>query len=164
MNVGKNKPYAILVFGAPMSGKTSFAEHFSETVKAPFLNCPKLEKDYHVSRKLAHELIRQLTKSQSTIIIEGLIDTEAERNEIRKLFKEAGYKPILIWVQTDLNTIKQRMRRAYRTLNEAKAALASSYEHIEAPSEAEQPLVISGKHTYQTQCRNVISRLPDFNA
>ena len=90
------------------------------------------------------------------------MDTESQRNDMRKALTEAGYNPVLVWVQTDLNAIKQRMRHAYKTLGEAKAALAESYERIEAPSEDEEPLVISGKHTYQTQCRNVINRLSDI--
>jgi hypothetical protein len=54
------------------------------------------------------------------------------------------------------------MRHAYHTLDEAKSALAESYERIEAPSDAEKVLVISGKHTHQTQCRNVINGLDSF--
>ena len=88
------------------------------------------------------------------------MDTEEKRKELRDLFTKAGYKTVLIWVQTDLNAIKQRMRHHYKKLDEAKAALKESYENIEAPNESEEPLVISGKHTYQTQCKNVLSRLP----
>lgn len=162
MNIGNSKPYAILVFGAPMSGKTTFAAHLSDSIKAPFFNFPELQSKHRLSRKLAIDIIKNMTKGQAPFIIEGLLDTESDRDEIRKLLTEAGYCPALIWVQTDLNAIKQRMRHAYRTLDEAKTALASSYEHIEAPSEAEKVLVISGKHTYQTQCKNVINNLSSF--
>lgn len=161
MNIGKSKPYAILVFGAPKSGKTTFAEHFSQTINAPFLNLTHLVNEYHVSKKLAVELISQIAKSKSTLILEGSIDTEAQRKEMRETLEKLGYKPILVWVQTDLNTIKQRMRQAYRTLDEAKDALSKALNHIEAPADDEKTIVISGKHTYQTQCRNVINRLTD---
>ena len=161
MSTGKSKPYAILVFGAPKSGKTSFAEHFSQAINAPYLNLTHLINEYHVSKKLAAELIIQIAKSRSTIIIEGLIDTEAQRKDMRTLLEKCGYKPVLVWIQTDLNTIKQRMRSAYRTLPEAKAALEKAISHIEAPADSEKTIVISGKHTYQTQCRNVVNRLTD---
>ena len=162
MDTGKKKPYAILVFGAPMSGKTTFAEHFSESINAPFLNLSKLEKEFKVSQKLEIELVNQFAKSKATIIIEGHLDTEAERKEIRDILGKAGYKTVVVWVQTDLNAIKQRMRHAYKSLDRAKAALSASYERIEAPTAEERPLVISGKHTYQTQCKNVINRLPEY--
>lgn len=160
MNIGKSKPYAILVFGAPMSGKTTFAEHFSDSINAPFYNFPKLIEKYKFDHELALEMLKITAKGKNTIIVEGEMDTEERRNEMRELFKKAGYQTVLVWVQTDLNAIKQRMRHHYKKLDEAKAALKESYDHIEAPNDSESPLVISGKHTYQTQCKNVLSRLP----
>ena len=144
---GKSKPYAILVFGAPMSGKTTFAEQFSARFNAPFLNLSELHDEYKLTRKLAMVLIQQLTKCKQTLVLEGGLDTEKQRNEIKDLLAKAGYRPILIWVQTDLNAIKHRMRHKYKK--------------IEAPSELERPLVISGKHTFQTQCKNVLTGLSD---
>lgn len=163
MNVGKSKPYAILVFGAPMSGKTCFAEQFSASIKAPYLNFSQLAKKHNLDRETALTIMRQLAISKGTVIIEGMMDKESDRSEIRKIFKDAGYTPIMIWIQTDLNTIKQRMRHAYKTLQAAKAAFAKSYENIEAPSETEEHIVISGKHTYQTQYKNVTNSLSDTN-
>ena len=96
MDTGKKKPYAILVFGAPMSGKTTFAEHFSESINAPFLNLSKLEKEFKVSQKLEIELVNQFAKSKATIIIEGHLDTEAERKEIRDILGKAGYKTVVV--------------------------------------------------------------------
>jgi gluconate kinase len=158
---GKSKPYAILVFGAPMSGKTTFAEQFSARFNAPFLNLSELHDEYKLTRKLAMVLIQQLTKCKQTLVLEGGLDTEKQRNEIKDLLAKAGYRPILIWVQTDLNAIKHRMRHKYKKLDDAKSALAEQYKKIEAPSELERPLVISGKHTFQTQCKNVLTGLSD---
>ena len=38
----KTKPRAILVFGAPCSGKTTFCEKFSRRFKAPYYNLQQL--------------------------------------------------------------------------------------------------------------------------
>ncbi len=162
MTNGKKKPYAILVFGAPMSGKTSFAEHFSTSIEAPFINFDKLQREQKLSRKSVIEFIRIMSRGKQTIIVEGMGETESNREEMRKLFDELGYQTVLIWVQTDMNAIKQRMLHRYKKLADAKAALSASYEHLEAPTEAENPLVISGKHTAQTQIKNVLSRLADL--
>ena len=158
---GKSKPYAILVFGAPMSGKTTFAEQFSARFNAPFLNLSELYDEHKLTRKLTIVLIQQLTKCKQTLILEGGLDTEKQRNEIKEVLTKSGYKPVLIWVQTDLNAIKHRMRHKYKKLEDAKNALAEQYKKIEAPSELEQPLVISGKHTFQTQCKNVLAGLSE---
>ena len=156
---GKSKPYAILVFGAPMSGKTTFADQFSARFNAPFLNLSELREQCNISRKVATNLIAQISKCKQTLVIEGGLDTEKQRNEFRKMLTQAGYLPVLVWVQTDLNEIKHRMRHKYHKIEDAKIALANSYKKIEAPSEDEDPLVISGKHTFQTQCKNVLNGL-----
>ncbi len=158
---GKSKPYAILVFGAPMSGKTTFADQFSARFNAPFLNISELREQFNISRKVAINLIAQISKCKQTLVVEGGLDTEKQRNEIRKMLERAGYRPVLVWVQTDLNEIKHRMRHKYKKLDDAKIALANSYKKIEAPSEDEDPLVISGKHTFQTQCKNVLTGLSE---
>ena len=158
---GKSKPYAILVFGAPMSGKTTFAEKFSERFNAPYLNLSELHEQYRVSRKVALILITQITKCKQTLIIEGAIDSERQRNEVRDFLTKAGYIPVLVWVQTDLNGIKQRMRHKYSRASEAKAVLEESYRKIEAPADYEDPIVISGKHMFQTQCRNILTGISD---
>ena len=158
---GKSKPYAILVFGAPMSGKTTFADQFSARFNAPFLNLSQLHEECHITRKVALNLILQIAKCKQTLVIEGALDTEKQRDEIRNILEEAGYRPVLGWVQTDLNEIKHRMRHHYRKLEDAKNALADSYKKIEAPSDDENPLVISGKHTFSTQCKNVLTGLSE---
>ena len=144
---GKSKPYAILVFGAPMSGKTTFAEQFSAKFNAPFLNFNDLREQCRLTRKVALILIEQLAKCKKTLVIEGGLDTEKQRNEIRDILSRAGYNPVLIWVQTDLNAIKQRMRKKFHNV----------------PADYEDFLVISGKHMFQTQYKNVLVSLSERN-
>ena len=124
---GKSKPYAILVFGAPMSGKTTFAKQFSQRFNAPFLNINELYEQYKISRKMAMILVSEIAKCKQTIIVEGGLNTEKQRNEMKKLLADAG----------------------------------SSYKKLEAPAESENPLVISGKHTFQTQCKNVLTGISE---
>lgn len=156
---GKSKPYALLVFGAPKSGKTTFAEQFSAFYSAPFLNLTALQDEHKISLKAALALISQLTKSHQSLIIEGANDTEKQRAKLRKLLLDANYTPVLIWIQTDLDTIKKRLRRGSRNLSEAKTILSSALNRIEAPNDTEAPLVISGRHTFKTQCKSVLGGL-----
>ena len=154
---GKSKPYAILVFGAPMSGKTTFAEQFSKKYHAPFLNIAELHEKHRITRKVATVLISEIAKCGQTIVVEGGLDTEKQRTEIKQLLSKSGYLPVLVWVQTDIVAIKHRMRHKHHDLATAKAELEKSYQRLEAPADNEQALVISGKHTFQTQCKNVLA-------
>ena len=56
------------------------------------------------------------------MVLEGGLDNEKQRNEIKDILTKHGYRPVLVWVQTDLNAIKHRMRHKYNTIAEAKAA------------------------------------------
>lgn len=161
---GKSKPYAILVFGAPMSGKTTFAEQFSNRFSTPFLNLSELHEKFHIPREAARVLIAEFSKCHQTLIIEGGLNTEKQREEMRRILQKNGYSSILVWVQTDVTTIKHRMHHKYHTLAAAKTAFDAGYKHIEAPTEVENALVISGKHTFQTQCKNVLTGISERTA
>ena len=121
----------------------------------------KLKEQFKISRKLGLVIVKEIAKCKQNIIIEGALDTERQREEMRTLLKTAGYMPILVWVQTDQVAIKHRLRTKFKKPSEAKAFLDSAYKNIEAPAESEMPLVISGKHTFRTQCSNVLAGLSE---
>lgn len=155
----KVQPRALLVFGAPCSGKTTFAEQFSTQFKAPFFNLSELQKESGLTREHILLIVRQIAKTGQTLIIEGGLDTEAERTEIRNILREAGYNPALIWVQADATTIRNRLRSKLRSTAKAKAEYDAKIDVMEAPSESEAPIVLSGKHTYATQLKHVLTQL-----
>ena len=118
----KAQPRAILVFGAPCSGKTTFSEKFSDKFKAPFYNLNDIAEEHGFDRKTQLIILDLLAKTHQNIIIEGGLDTEKERDEIRKIFKKAGYNPSLIWIQTDIATIKNRLKNKLKSVAKAKTA------------------------------------------
>jgi predicted kinase len=156
---GKSKPYAILVFGAPCSGKTAFAEKFSSQFKAPYFNFDDLESEHNINRKTTLIIIEQVVKSGQTIVIEGGINTEDDRDEIRKLLKSAGYQSVLVWIQTDVMTLKNRLKARLKSVDKAKVEFDRRINMLEAPADSELPVVLSGKHTFATQLKMVLSHL-----
>ena len=86
-------------------------------------------------------------------------------NEERRVYRKArkyGYEPALIWVQTDTNTIRQRLKSQYRSVSKAKTAYDKAVAEMEAPTDIEHPIILSGKHTFETQTRHVIAGLADL--
>ena len=81
----KTKPRAILVFGAPCSGKTTFCEKFSQRFKAPYYNLQSLREEADFTEKQIHVVLEAISKTGQNIVIEGGLDTENERNAVRKL-------------------------------------------------------------------------------
>lgn len=155
----KAQPRAILVFGAPCSGKTTFSEKFSDKFKAPFYNLNEIGEQHGFDRKALLTILEFIAKTHQNVIIEGGLDTEKDREEIRKIFRKAGYNPSLVWIQTDITTIKNRLKVKLKSVAKAKTEYDEKMAQLEAPSEAEDVIVLSGKHTFETQLTHVLSQL-----
>ena len=101
----KNKPRVLLVFGAPASGKTTFAEKFAKKSGLASYDLKTLIEEYGFTYEMIMVLVEQILKTGQTILIEGAIDTERDRAKVRNMARKYRYEPALIWIQTDTNTI-----------------------------------------------------------
>lgn len=151
-----SQPHLLIMVGMPGSGKSFFAEKFSETFNAPYISHDKIIEitggNNQLSAKYLSHLLHELFKTSHTIIVDGMADTRAQRSELRRLAQEAKYKPLFIWVQTDETTAKARAAKV-------NSAYRGERKFI-PPSIAEQPIaVISGKHTYATQAKVILKNL-----
>lgn len=158
----KNKPRALLVFGAPCSGKTTFGEKFAKKFGLAFYDFTKLKEEDKFTRENLLVILELLVRTGQTLVIEGEIDTEKDRMEMRNILRSHGYEPALIWIQTDITTIRQRLKMRYKSVSKAKDAYDKAINEMEAPTEAERPIILSGKHTFETQTRHVIAGLADL--
>ena len=95
------------------------------------------------------------------MMIEGGLATEKEREEMRNILHAAGYEVALIWIQTDVMTIRMRMKTRYKTVARAKEAYDVQVEGLEAPAEYEHPIILSGKHTFETQTKHILAGLAE---
>ncbi len=148
-----------MVFGAPCSGKTTFCKKFSERFGTPFYDLTELKEQHRFTRKNILLVLNMLAQTGKNILVEGELDSEAKRAEIRRIFVKAGYNPSLVWIQTDMNTIKARLKMRLRSAAKAKDLYETKVEKMEAPAEFEKAIILSGKHTFQTQMNHVLSQL-----
>lgn len=158
----RNRPRALLVFGAPASGKTTFAEKFAKRFGLAYYDFAELMAEYELPREVILIMLTEILKTGQTIVIEGCIDTESDRAEIRNIIRKAGYEPALIWVQTDIATIRQRLKTRFKSVAKAKEAYEKAVAEMEAPADMEKPIILSGKHTFETQTKHVIAGLADL--
>ena len=157
----KSKPRALLVFGAPCSGKTTFAMKFANRFNLAYYDLDDIAKKNKFSRENILAILEILTHTRQTVIIEGGLDTEKQRQEVKNIFIVAGYDVDLIWIQTDITTIRNRMKFRYKSVTKAKSAYDEAIEKLEAPSELERPIILSGKHTFETQTKDAVAGLAD---
>lgn len=158
------KPRALLIFGAPCSGKTTFAESFAHKYNLAYYDLDALMEENGFSREVVLVILEQVLKTKQTIIIEGCLSTELERTEMRNLLRSHGYIPALIWIQTDFSTIKLRLKSRFRSVAKAREFYDRSVSEVEAPTDIEKPIILSGKHTFETQSKHVLLGLAELVA
>lgn len=153
----RTKHFAILIFGAPLSGKTFFAEQFRKRYNANYFDFSHLVETYNIQNKDIEKFLIGVLKNDQDLIIEGCLNTEADRNSIRSICRKAGYIPILIWVQTNPATLKRRAAKLKG--DDQKQAHQAKMKNYQAPSVLERPVVISGRFSFELQCRVVLKAL-----
>ena len=170
-SLGTNKPHLVITVGIPGSGKTYFAVHFAETFKAPIVNFDRIRKDLFGSQELSKEeiktvakvtdyMLEEVFKTGRTIVYEGQTNSRAERANMAKKARDAGYEPLFIWVQTEPLTARKRATKKVdgispMTIDEFDITV----KRFNVPQETERVIVISGKHTYATQLKIVLKHL-----
>ena len=156
-----NKSRALLVFGAPCSGKTTFGEKFAQKFGLAFYDLSELANE-GFTRDQVLRILELILKTKQTIIVEGGLDTENDRTEIRNLLRKHNYEPSLIWVQTDISTIRMRLKSRFHSVSKAKEFFDVTTSEMEAPTDFERPIILSGKHTFETQTKHAITGLADL--
>lgn len=159
MEGNRKKLRAILVFGAPGSGKTTFAEKFAKKYNLAYYNLDEIREEYNFSHEAILSILEIITKAKQSIVIEGELKTEKDRTEIRNILRAQGYTPALVWVQTDFAAIKVRLRARYKTIKKAKEIYDTAVNELETPADFEKPVILSGKHTFETQNKHVLAGL-----
>lgn len=157
-------PHAIIMIGIPGSGKSTFAEHFADTFQAPIVSQTKLQREFNLSLAAAEALrdliLFEYTKTHRTVLIDGGLDAKAKRDDLVAKLVKNGYRPLVVWVQTDTTESLRRARRPYPRgsglhVDEFNALVTQ----FDPPHEKEKTVVISGKHTYASQLKIILKQL-----
>ncbi len=154
-------PHVIIMVGIPGAGKTTFADLFAHTFQAPIISSsafPHIEET--TASQLSNLMLRELLKTQRTIVFDGPTYSKVSRTELAKQVSAAGYQPLLVWVQTESleakrRALKKKTDNSQLTSDEFDAAI----RRFTPPTTLEKPVVISGKHTYASQLKIVLKRL-----
>ena len=163
MEGNKSKPRALLIFGAPCSGKSTFAEKFGHKFNLAVYDFDQLISEHEFTHDEILIILEQILKTNQTILIEGCLDTEKDRIEMRNLLRDHGYEPTLIWIQTNVSTIRSRLKSRFKSVSKAKDFYEKAIATIEAPNENEHAIILSGKHTFETQAKHVVAGLADLS-
>jgi predicted kinase len=168
------KPLFILLYGSPGSGKTNFARQLcevlpcahlqSDRIRAELFEKPSFSTDENeVVDNLNEFMAEQFLQAGVSVILDENADRAAKRMSLRNMARSKKAEPVLVWLQTDFESAYARLQRRDRRKADDKYAAAYSTEMFkQAISRMQNPknedyVVISGKHTFNTQ-RNTIVR------
>jgi len=156
--------HVIIMVGIPGAGKTTFAEHFTKTFQAPFVNVQAIQAATAINDATAlvtsNLMLDEIFKTKRTVIYEGPTSTKTDRVELIKKITAAGYSHLLVWVQTESLEAKRRATKKQADNSQLSSdEFNAAIQHFQAPSVTEKPIVISGKHTYNTQLKIVLKHL-----
>lgn len=161
-----SQPHLLVTVGIPGSGKSFFAEKFATTFKAPYVKYDTIMDisghNTTTSDRYVGYVLRELFKTNHTVVFDGPSATKAERTALRDLAAKAGYACLFVWVQTDEATAKNRFIKDSRkngrhvTPTQFNAVVK---EFVPPQANEQSTVVISGKHTYATQAKAVLKSL-----
>jgi len=174
-----SKPFLMIFYGFPGSGKTYFARQFCENVQAAHLESDRIrmelfEKPRYDQQEnmITSQIMTYMTEEFLSAGLSVIFDVNALRAGQRKMLHALANKykvPVVtVWLQLDPESSYDRsIRRDRRKADDKYAAVwdRKSFDQIIAsmqkPDAKENPVVISGKHLYTTQRNAVFKTLRD---
>lgn len=175
-----NKPTLILLYGFPGAGKTFFARQLCDDIHAAHVQGDRIRDELFENPRrdkqedeIIEHLMQYMTEEFLSAGISVVYDMNAARVSQRRLLRDLARKTnaasSLIWLQIDIESAFARSAKRDKRRIDDKYAVKldrTSFESVvgrmQNPVPTEDFMVISGKHTYQTQRSSVIKKLYDL--
>jgi predicted kinase len=174
------KPFLILLYGFPGSGKTYFSRQFCEEVQAAHLEEDRIraelfdkpsfskQENFALSRIMEYMTSEFLTAGISVVYDMNALRV-SQRRVLREIARKGHTESLIVWFQLDADTAFLRnAKRDRRRLDDRFAAgynveqFKEVASHMQQPESTEDFIVVSGKHSYQSQRSAAIKKLADM--
>jgi predicted kinase len=170
------KPVFIMLYGYPGSGKTHFARQLSEILNAAHVHGDRIRGELFTEPrydKQENELVNHLMLYMTeeflnagvSVIFDANASRLAQRRELRNIARKTKAEQLLVWLQIDAESSFARLGTRDRRKSDDKYAavytrqsFAKYIQTMQNPKN-EDYIVVSGKHTFNTQRSAVIKKL-----
>ncbi len=172
-----NKPTLIMLYGFPGAGKTFLARQLCEDIHAAHVQGDRIRYELFESPRYdnqENEVVNHLMDYMSEEFLSAGVSVAydinaarlSQRRRLRELARKSKAEVAMIWLQVDIDSAfvrnqKRDRRRADDKYSEPlnKAKFQQEISKMQNPEPTEDYMVISGKHTYQTQRGAIIKKL-----
>lgn len=171
------RPLLLMIIGLPGSGKSYFASRFTDMFGAPIIQADFIRRHLsdtptygrHEELTIAAFIRKQtenLLKTSMTFVIDGGLNVRTERHQLQKMAHTNGYDTLIVWVQTDEPTSRNRATKRHTKLSDdyhsqplTEQQFTVLSRRLTPPLAHEPYTVISGKHTFAAQAKVILKKL-----
>lgn len=175
-----NKPLFVVLYGYPGAGKTFFARQLCEELQAAHVQGDRIrhelfeeprydKQENSIVSHLMDYMTEQFLNTSTSVVYDINLMRMSQRRIMRDQARRAGAEPILIWFQIDIESAFGRVARRDRRKTDDKYAMPldrTTFDNIvnnmQNPSKEENPVVVSGKHTFSTQLNIFVRKLREI--
>lgn len=163
------KPFLLLFYGFPGSGKTYFSRQLADHIQVAHVQAdriryelfeePRYDKQENtVVLQIVNYMVEEFLNAGVSVIYDMGTIRLAQRRMLRDMARKAGAEPILLWQQIDAESALARVMKRDRRKADDRYALQPDYTTFQKiaggmqnPQVSEEYIVISGKHVFNTQ-------------
>lgn len=172
-----SKPLLILLYGFPGAGKSHFARNFVDQLVCAHVHNDRIrhelfeepqfdQQEDGIVNHLMDYMSGEFLNAGVSIIYDADMSRRSQRKKIYEKLAKKNVQPLVVWFQLDPETAFQRTSKRDKrkaddkysqTLNKTEFnEIAGKLQH---PTEKENYVVVSGKHTFQSQKQVVMQKL-----
>lgn len=171
-----------MLYGFPGSGKSYVARQLTAHIQAAHVQGdrirfelfekPRYDKQENaVVNQLMDYMSQEFLGAGITVIYDTNALRAAQRHQLREAARKAHAQPLVVWLQIDAESAFSRTQIRDRRKTDDKYAPdmdRSTFDkvcsYMQNPTNAEDYVVISGKHVFSTQLSAIMKKLNDMGA
>lgn len=175
-----NRPVLLMLYGFPGAGKTYFARQFCDRIQAAHVQADRIryelfekprydKQENDVVVQLMNYMTQEFLNAGISVVYDVNVMRQGQRHAVRDLAIQTHAKPLLVWFQMDaesayLRNLKRDRRRVDDKYSAAydQTSFSSIVGHMQNPVNIEDYVVVSGKHSFNTQYNTVVHRIREL--